>query len=370
MLGGDWIATVISIFKQDWFFNLSVGARWAFIIVAFLLIGVLDFSTPSEYILAYLYVIPILVSISFLKPRIAKSLVLVAFIATLLNLIFPKNVLYVQSALTNRSLAALSIIISSYFMIRYIRYHEHLQEQESLLAGERKLSQMREDFVATLTHDLKTPLLGSQKTLHYFLEGSFGRINTEQRYVLETLERSSQRQLALVEDLLSVYKADETGVQFHMELVDLDELIADILTEVQYLALERNIKLEYECRKTPPKVKGEAFQLKRVIANLLHNALNYTPANGSIQVRLSEQPQQLLVEVEDTGIGLPTEDLEKVFRRFYRSEGTRETVGTGLGLYLSRQLIQAHRGQIWAENLPAGGCRFSFTIPAIEEEAR
>lgn len=358
-----------AISQEKKFFNIGDNARWAIIVIAFIVITILDFSTPPEYILAYLYVVPILISISFLKPEIAKTLLVIAIIATLLNLIFPHNVSYIQSVLVNRSLAALAIIISSYFMIRYIRYQEYIQEQENLLVSERKLSQMREDFMATLTHDMKTPLLGTQKTLHYFSEEAFGSINPEQQEVLGALSRSSQRQLELVEDLLSVYRNDDTGVQLRVALVDLDELIADILTEVQYLAHERNIKLEYTCRQTPSKAKGDAFQLKRVIANLLHNALNYTPSGGSISVSLSEQSQHLLVEIKDTGPGLATEDFENIFHRFYRAEGSRGIVGTGLGLYLSRQLIQAHRGQIWAENLPAGGCNFSFTVPIAGEES-
>lgn len=351
------------------FFSVSDNARWAIIVVTFTIITILDFSTPPEYILAYLYAIPILISISFAKPKIAKILLFIAIAATFLNLVTPKIVVSQLPILVNRSLAALSILISSYFMVRYIRYQEHIQEQENLLASERKLAQMREDFMATLTHDLKTPLLGTQKTLHYYLEEAFGPINSEQQEVLSAISRSTKRQVALVEDLLAVYQHDNTGVRLRLGLVDLDELIADILTEVQYLSLERKIKLEYICRRTPPKVKGEALQLKRVIANLLHNALNYTPSGGIITVSLSEQPQHLLVNIADSGPGLAIEDLENVFHRFYRAEGTREVVGTGLGLYLSRQLIQAHRGHIWAENLPAGGCQFSFTLPTVEKEA-
>jgi two-component system, NarL family, sensor kinase len=349
------------------FFSVNEKTRWTIIIISFLIIAILDFSTPSEYILAYLYTIPILISISFSKPKIAKILLVIAIIATFLNIILPQNMTTSLPVLINRSLAILSIIIASYFMMRYMKYREQIQEQESLLISERKLAQMREDFMATLTHDLKTPLLGTQKTLHYFLEWAFGEVNSEQKEVLQALSRSTQRQLALVEDLLSVYRHDNTGVKLQMTLVDMDELIADIMTEVQYLALERKIKLEYVCQRTPPKVRGEAFQLKRVVANLLHNALNYTPSGGAITVSLVEKPQYLLAEITDSGPGLASDDLENIFHRFYRTEGTRDIIGTGLGLYLSRQLIQAHRGQIYAENRPTGGCKFSFTLPIVQE---
>lgn len=357
----------MSIQFEEYLYQLSPRTRWTFIVLAFILIAALDFSTPPEYILAYLYTIPILVSLSFLQPRIAKVLILLAILSTLLNLFLPQSVFQIPSVVINRLLAVFSFLVSSVFMVRYIHHQEQVSEQEKLLATERNLAQMREDFMATLTHDLKTPMLGEQKTLQHLLEGALGEINPEQKELLAALGRNKQRQLELVNNLLSIYSHDNLGVKLQMTLIDLDELIADILTEMQALANERSIKLDYSCRRTPPKVKGEALQLKRVIANLLHNALNYTPAGGFIQVSLSEEPHQLLVEIADNGPGLAEEDLENVFHRFYRAEGTRDIVGTGLGLYLSRQLIQAHRGRIWAENLPNGGCKFSFTLPTQGE---
>jgi two-component system NarL family sensor kinase len=150
--------------------------------------------------------------------------------------------------------------------------------------------------------------------------------------------------------------------------VDLDELIADVLTELQYLAHERKIHLDYTCLQSPPPVQGEALQLKRVLANLIHNALNYTPSGGRIEVRLKQEDSQVRVEVQDTGPGLSPHDLENVFHRFYRSGGDRQVIGTGLGLYLSRQIIQAHKGRIWAENTQPSGCRFIFKLPVVRKE--
>ncbi len=359
----------MSIGFETVLYKLNSRTRWLIIVLAFFVIAALDFSTPPEYILAYLYTLPILVSLSFLKPRIAKVLMILAIFSTLLNVLFPQNVLQIPSVVINRLVAVFSFLVSAFFMLQYIHHQEQVNEQETLLATERNLAQLREDFMATLTHDLKTPMLGEQKTLQHLLDGTLGAMSPEQKDVLAALSRNKQRQLDLVNNLLSIYRHDHLGVKLQMSLVDLDELIADMLTEVQALANERRITLEYACRRTPPKVKGESLQLKRVIANILHNALNYTPSGGFIRVNLFEQTHQLLVEVADNGPGLAEEDLENVFHRFYRAEGTRDIVGTGLGLYLSRQLIQAHRGRIWAENVPDGGCKFSFTLPIQGEAA-
>lgn len=348
-------------------FKVSPRKRWAIIIIAFLLVAAFDFSTPSEYVPAYLYAFPILVSVSFLRPRIAKVLLALAVLATLLNLVFPHMMLNEASVLFNRILAALSIMISAFFMLRYIQYQEQLQAQERLLETERNLAKVREDLIATLTHDLKTPMLGEQKTLYYFLDGTFGPITDEQKEVLGALQRTNERQLTLIETLLSVYRNDNLGVDVQVSPVNLDELVADVLTELQYLAQERKIRLEYFCLQTPPPVHGEAIQLKRVLSNLIHNALNYTPSGGQIEVRLDQEGNQVRIEVQDSGPGLSAQDLENVFHRFYRSGGDRQVIGTGLGLYLSRQIIQAHQGRIWAENIQPHGCRFVFTLPVLRE---
>lgn len=356
------------LFSFEHLFKVNPRTRWVIIVVTFALIAAFDFSTPPEYVPAYLYAFPILVSVSFLRPRLAKTILALAVFATLLNLIIPQVVLDMPSVLFNRSLAAVSILISAFFMLRYIQYQEQFQAQERLLETERNLAKMREDFMATLTHDMKTPLLGQEKTLQFFQEETFGPLSEEQKEVLGALQRSNAGQLALLESLLSVYRNDNLGVEVNLEPVEMDELIADVLTELQYLALARNISLEYDCKKTPPPVQGETLQLKRVLSNLIFNALHYTPSGGQIKVSLLENGEVVQVEVRDTGPGLSEADLKSVFHQFYRSRAERQATGTGLGLYLSRQIINAHRGKIWARNNPdAPGCCFIFTLPLKQE---
>lgn len=358
---------MMSALNFEKLFEIDARTRWIIIVLSFVLIAALDFLTPSEYVMAYLYAIPILVSVSFLRPTLAKILLVLAIIATMLNTVIPQVVLNIPSVIVNRLLAALSILISAFFMVRYIRYQSQLQQQEQLLNMERNMSEMREDLSATLTHDLRTPLIGQQKTLEYFSQESFGPLTQEQKDVLAALLRSNSRILDLVETLLSVYRNDNLGVDLTRGTVNLDELIADLLTEFQHLALERQIQLEYLCAENLLPAKADTLQIKRVLANLVHNALNYTPAGGTIKVLLGQNGYDALVEIIDTGPGLSELDLEQVFHRFYRVDGNRQVVGTGLGLYLSRQIITAYHGRIWAENIMPTGCKFSFTLPLVEQ---
>jgi two-component system NarL family sensor kinase len=350
--------------------QMNANLRWGTIILAFIVIAILDFATPSEYIWAYLYVVPILFSVSFLKPTISKILLLLAVFSTLLNLFYPEIIYGITSITINRLLATFSIVVSTYFMVRYINHQAQVEEQRRLVENERNLSRIREDFVATLTHDLKTPLLGEQSVLQHLTQGTFGTLDPEHLKTLEALNRNKKRQLELVDSLLSVYRNDTIGVELQSKWIDIDELIADTVLDAQSMANERQLELSYQCERRLPTFRGDSLQLRRVITNLLHNALNYTPSGGHIQVFLSQQTQQLLIQVCDDGPGLKTDELETVFHRFYRAAGTRDTVGTGLGLYLSRQIIEAHRGRLWVQNRPSGGCEFNILLPVSSDEER
>ncbi len=352
------------------FSSFSTPSRWAIIGLMFAVFAVLDFSTPSAYILAYLYTLPILLAVAYCSSQFSKLLIALGVCLTLLNIVMPVSHLTELPPVINRLLASASILMTAFTMMRYRHYQEALQAQRALLNSERQVSQMREDFIATLTHDLKTPLLGARSALSHFQDKQFGPVTGEQTDVLAAVLRGNARQLLLVEDLLATYKNDQQGVDLKMAPLDLDELIADALLEIQTLAQGRRIHLNYTCQRKPPLILGEASQLRRVLANLLHNALNYTPADGAIQVTLTEALQHLDVRIQDSGPGLPPDALEKIFHRFYRADSSREVVGTGLGLYLSRQLIQAHRGTLRAENVDTGGASFIFTLPiAVKGES-
>lgn len=346
--------------------RFSPRARWIFIVISFVLIAFLDFSTPSEYILAYLYTVPILISVSFLKPNIAKVLLGLATLATLLNLFIPENVSNIPSVLVNRLLATIAIAVSAWFMVQYIQYQDELKQKEAILLSERNLSQIREDFMATLSHDLKTPLLGQQKTLQHLAQGTLGALSVEQIQVVKTLENSSQNLLHLVENLLAIYRYDHMGVPLDLKPLNLDLLIAEVLLDFQIVCLDKNIHLDYDCVKTPSLIKGDSLQLRRVLTNLIQNASKYSPNGSHIKVKLQEESSSLKVSIEDEGPGFSQEDLAHFSTRFYQGKGQRQQFGTGLGLYLSRQLVEAHGGRLWAENHDPSGCQVCFTLPFQE----
>ncbi|MGA7936323.1 MAG: HAMP domain-containing sensor histidine kinase, partial [Kovacikia sp.] len=234
--------------------------------------------------------------------------------------------------------------------------------QKAQLQAREELAKAQTDFIATLTHDLKTPLLGAQQTLSFFTQEQFGTITPQQRVVLETLQKSNYKQLALVDTLLAIYRNDLSGLSLKKQRLDLDELCAEQIMALQELALSREIDLVYEGL-DQAQCEVDDLQLSRVIANLVGNAINHTPRAGHVSVQLLRAQGEYRLLVEDNGSGIPPADLKRIFDRFYQSENTRHMPGTGLGLYLARQIVEAHGGRIWAANRPEGGCLFGVSLP-------
>lgn len=222
---------------------------------------------------------------------------------------------------------------------------------------------MRDDFVATLTHDLRTPLLAAEITLDLLTRGSFGVLNEKQQEVLETMLVSNRELLLMVKNLLEVYRYEGGAKDLNVKTFDLSQLIEECLFELSPLAEVKNIVLKSDLPEVFPMVEADRREIWRVLVNLVSNSIEYTPESGEVIVKAFVDKSSIMIEVIDNGPGIPEEEIESLFKRF--SQGTSNSIssGTGLGLYLSRQIIQAHNGKIWAESKLGEGSSFCFTIP-------
>jgi signal transduction histidine kinase len=188
------------------------------------------------------------------------------------------------------------------------------------------------------------------------------------------LERSSHRiteLLGLISDLLDIPRIETGQIVQEMKEISLQQVIRDSVDCPRNLAEEKGIKLEVEISEGLPMIVGSATRLQQVVTNLVNNAINYTP-KGTVTVRAQSREDELLVEVTDTGIGIPPGDLSHLFEDFFRASNV-DIKGTGLGLSISRRIIEAHGGRIWAESpVPGtdGGSKFSFTLPRLKEAKR
>ena len=227
---------------------------------------------------------------------------------------------------------------------------------------QKKSDKLRDDFIATLTHDLRTPLLAAIQTLKFFLDGVVGEIDDKQRLLLSTMQKSNEDLLGLVNALLEVYKYDAEKLSLNKTEFNIYELTKQVYEELKPLADSKNIDFKIESQDENIEIIADRGELRRVICNLCGNAINYTPESGSVLITIKNEESDLIFSVSDTGCGIPQEDIPNMFQRFSQGTSKKRSAGTGLGLYLSRQIIESHGGKIWLESKVNRGSEFSFIL--------
>ncbi|MEK0180863.1 MAG: sensor histidine kinase [Oscillatoriales cyanobacterium] len=346
-------------------------SRWS-IATLFAIVVALEFSTPSEYLFGYLYTGPILMANSRLSRLGKLQITLVAALLTLLNLVLPYGERIALATVANRAIAVMALGVTGYLSDRNQQYEEAIALTKAQLQSQQQLASIREDFVSTLSHDLKTPMLGAIETIKAFKQAKFGDVTSTQQKVLETMTRSHKMTLQLVETMLDVYRNDTEGLKLQLAPVNLVTLAEEVIAALIDLSAARRVYINISYGESDFRrslwVKGDAVQLQRVFVNLLTNGINHSPRGGKVEVVMEFYSSYQIVKVIDSGLGITAEELPHLFERFYQGNGDRQAKGSGLGLYLSRQIIDAHGGIIWAENKLPHGALFGFRLPAIPEK--
>jgi signal transduction histidine kinase len=234
---------------------------------------------------------------------------------------------------------------------------------------QRELDRLKDDFVATVSHELRTPLTSMMGFLEMIREGEAGQLTDEQKRFLAIVYRSSERLQRLVGDLLFVARLDASGLQLHFGDVRLDEIARELVEASSALARSREIVLDSDLGELPL-VLGDRERLVQLVGNLLSNALKFTPAGGTVTVRTFVDGDDVVLEVADTGIGIPEGEQDRLFQRFFRSStATQQAIpGTGLGLVISRAIAEAHGGTITVVSKAGEGTCFRVGLPLEPEE--
>jgi signal transduction histidine kinase len=234
----------------------------------------------------------------------------------------------------------------------------------------RELSELKEEFLALTTHDLRSPLTVISGVINFFTSGRLGDLTPEQKNMVSMMERNTQNLIELVNDLLDASKLESGTMRLDFASIELGGLIAELREQMLPMAREKEIALEAALPDDLPPLRADRAKLRRVLVNLLSNALKFTPRGGRIEVGAARDGELVRVSVADTGVGIPPEDLARLFDKYEqaRSRATRSEKGTGLGLYITRQLVELHGGRINVESEVGHGSTFSFTIPVAEEK--
>jgi len=226
----------------------------------------------------------------------------------------------------------------------------------------RQIDKMKSEFLSNVSHELRTPLQSIGGFTKLILEGKVPDPETQQEF-LQIIDRESQQLGALINSLLDMSRLESGHFKINKRLMPIRDTIIDSIQIFHSLARDKDIELSEDIPPVLPEIEIDAERLRQVVINLLSNAIKFSDPGGSVKARVESRNGELLFQVSDKGIGMNKESISHLFERFYRAEDKLARGGTGLGLYICRQIIEAHGGRIWAESEIGKGSTFSFTLP-------
>jgi PAS domain S-box-containing protein len=234
----------------------------------------------------------------------------------------------------------------------------------------KQLEQVKSDFIATVSHEFKTPLTTVVMGLSLLQEEKIGPLSEQQQQTIKTIQEEGQTLTNLVNDLLEISKMESGQSIFKIQACSIVGIIETAVKKFLELAENKEISLNYEADEDLPKVNADMEKITWVLNNLINNALKYTNAGDRILVSAFVKHDQMCVSVKDTGIGIPAEYQEKLFDKFVQVKGyDLEARGTGLGLAIAKEVIEAHGGEIWYKSELDAGSTFTFTLPLLEDDS-
>jgi len=233
---------------------------------------------------------------------------------------------------------------------------------------EREVDRMKNEFISIASHQLRTPMTGVKGVLSLLLDEVLGPLNPEQQAYLRRAYDSNERLIALVNDLLNISRLEQGSLQLRSEPVAVADVISGLAADLQARAARYQVTIRVEPPQPNPAecvVPGDPVRLREVFSNLMDNAVKYTPEHGTVTVRTRAEGPRVVVEIVDTGVGIPADKMPTLFQKFNRIQNplSGREFGTGLGLYFARSVVELHRGTIEVESVPEKGTTFRVSLP-------
>ena len=227
----------------------------------------------------------------------------------------------------------------------------------------KEIERQKETFTATLTHDLKTPVRAQIRALELFLDGKFGEINNTQKEIIEETLNSNKYMFSMVDNLLETYKYENKSVNLQKHYFDVNNLIKDCYNRIKYLANDKNQTVNFDFEAETLDLYADSLEINRVVMNLFSNAINYTGENGQILIKSRLKNDSVEISFIDNGKGISPEEIAELFNKYKSFSKKFKQVGTGLGLYLSKRIVENHDGTISAESEEGKGSIFTVKLP-------
>jgi signal transduction histidine kinase len=230
----------------------------------------------------------------------------------------------------------------------------------------KQLDKIKSEFISIAAHQLRTPLSAVKWTLKMIIDGDLGELNPEQKTFLLQGYQTNERTIRLVNDFLNVVRIEEGRFGYKFSMIQMEDLIESVVHDFTHKIKEKKIKFTYKKPASPlPKVKIDPSRMRLALQNLIDNAIKYTPKGGSVTIFIEHSKLKIKVCIKDTGIGIPKNQLNRLFSKFFRSDNAikKQTEGSGLGLFIVKNIIEKHGGKISVESEENKGSTFSFTLP-------
>lgn len=232
---------------------------------------------------------------------------------------------------------------------------------------EKQSQNLKQDFVSSLAHDLKVPIIAQDNTYDLFLQGNFGEISKVQKDAIQNLKISNNDLKNLVVDLLDAHKFEDNELKLQIENVDIVKLIKEIIIQNKSILDIRSKEIRFISDVNELYCPLDAFLIKRVFNNLISNAVFYGKNSRYIDIELKITEKHILVSVIDYGDGINEEEIKNIFRKYYTSAKKYANIGAGLGLYIANKIILRHNGKISAYNMQNKGAKFTIELPLIQQ---
>lgn len=234
---------------------------------------------------------------------------------------------------------------------------------EAIIKNEKEMLKVKEDFTATLTHDMKVPVIAELNSIEYLLSGRFGALNEKQIEVLRLMKSSENELKELIENMLEIYKLENKNIKLNCQYFNLNNFLKDAISQMQPIISEKNIEISFiNSSDCDIELNFDLFQLKRVIKNLLQNAASYSQNGSEITIKTEISDVCAKIFVINKGIGISQNDLELIFQKYYTGNSKYRKSGAGLGLYISRIIMLAHNGNLEVDNSKEGYTTFIVTL--------